>query len=1088
MINQYQLQGLNLIEAAAGTGKTYTISRLYLRLLLEKRLTVKQILVVTFTVAATLELRERIRALLSECHHKLTAGEPLPDNITAPDDAVKLLKTAINEFDEAAIFTIHSFCDRILRENCFESRVLFNTELMQDSSRLQNQIVEDYLRLNGTVERPLLQEVVRLYNRAPLAPLAPYLRSAAERYDEAGQQAIACLKNLYSNPRVKLGDIPKRCPEPRWPEHAALLSEITSTQKEFAAAKQEFRRAQLALLARDFREFYRRRMAELRNSLNFRSFNDILLDLHQILFSDSGALLVQTIRHRFGAALIDECQDTDQLQFDIFRRLFIEEHDMPCFLIGDPKQSIYSFRNADIFSYLAMRERVDNTYPLSVNYRSSDINISAVNSIFGGVSDPFILKGLDYLQVASSPEGKGNKRCLMGPESVSGIDFYHLGMPDRETSRGTRPPEDKEIFDAAVEAAAAKIAQLLTHTPELISFCDDPVKPSDIAVLVMQHDQARAMLARLRDYNIPAVVQNNGNVLLCAEADELLLVLNAILDIRQRQLLNGALLTSLCGVLPRDLDAMLNDSDSYDEHILRFKKYFELWDQYGFYPMFRHFLDDYQVRTRLLREHGGERRLTNLLQLGEILNGAAVSGMNTLLDWFHQQRTADNAQEYEMRLERDDEAVKIMTVFASKGLEFPLVFCPFFWSKGVRDQSRANFCLYHDPETKEALISLKSDDTAADAVREEDMAEAMRLFYVGLTRARNKCWVYWNNALAKNPVTHIFGENYQVPDHWPGVRFLQCEELDIAPLPDCNRELELAPLPQPPPAYLLQTTWSLASFSSLISHHHAQISLDDDWSHDDDETGSTEETAPGAGGFMAFPRGANPGSFLHQVLEDMDFAMANPAELEMLIRRNLKLYNITSRGQNEDELTRSVMDMLKRLMNAPVLPESDMMLRDLPPSKRLTEMEFHFAMQPGEFPMPDFADWPGLQNFLQRRKIPAGFMNGKIDLIFEHGGKFYILDWKSNFLGSHPENYRFDKLRRAIDDHLYNLQYLIYTVALDRFLAQRLPDYDYERHFGGVVYIFLRGVGHGSNGVFFDRPEHEIISQLSRHLAAGVTI
>lgn len=1087
MITRYQLQGLNLIEAAAGTGKTYTISRLYLRLLLEKQLGVKQILVVTFTVAATLELRERIRELLAGCQHLAAAGKPLPDGLSAPENAAQLLRNAINEFDEAAIFTIHSFCDRILRENCFESRVLFNTELLQDSSRLQNQIIEDYLRLNDTADRAMLSEIARLHNRAPLAPFAPQLLEAADRFDESGRHAIACLRECYANPRLKLGDIPERWPDPRWPDHMHILDEVRTTQKEFSAACRRFRQARLARTAIEFREFYRERMAALRNSLNFRSFNDILLDLHQTLSGDSGELLVQTIRRRYAAALIDECQDTDQLQFDIFSRLFIENHDMPCFLIGDPKQSIYSFRNADIFSYLAMRDRVAHIYPLAVNYRSASLNITAVNSVFGGVAAPFILEGLDYLPVADSPESKGNRRALLGAEARSGIDFYHLGVPDRETSRGPKPPEDKELCAAAVEAAAADIARLLAAPPEEIAFQDGPVKPSDIAVLVMQHDQARAMLDKLRAYNIPAVVQNNGNVLLSEEADELLLLLNAILDVRRRNVLNGALLTPLCGVPPQQLDAMLNDSSVYDGHILRFKNYFELWDKYGFYPMFRRFLDEYQVRTRLLARPGGERRLTNLLQLGEILNSAPVSGMTTLLDWLQQQRTAEDAKEYEMRLERDDEAVKIMTVFASKGLEFPLVFCPFFWSKGVRDQGRGNFCIYHEPDTRRAVFSLKNDDTASEAVRREEMAEAMRLFYVGLTRARNKCFVYWNNAMACNPLTHLFGPDYRLPEGWDGVRFLACEPRRVKPLPDNHQLRELAPLPRPPLPQQLRSTWNIASFSSLISDHQSPLSQDDDRSRDDDETGATAETAAEADGFIAFPRGANPGSFLHQVLEDMDFAMRDPAALEFLARRCLKLYNIFSRAQSEDELVRHVIAMLKRLMSAPVLPQAGFTLGALPPEKRLTELEFHFSMRPGQAAMPDFPEWPELREFLHGRKIPDGFMNGKIDLIFEHRHRFYILDWKSNYLGPHPDHYSPDRLRRAIDHHLYNLQYLIYTVALDRYLACRLPDYDYDLHFGGVVYLFLRGVGFGGNGIFFDRPEHGLIAQLSAHLAAGGT-
>ncbi len=1082
MINQYRLQGLNLIEAGAGTGKTYTISRLYLRLLLEKQLSVKQILVVTFTVAATLELRDRIRELISQAQYLVSGGQPLPDGIPTPPNAVQLLKNAVSEFDEAAIFTIHSFCDRILRENCFESRVLFNTELLEDVSRINRQIVEDYLRMHNLKDTAALWEIVKLQQRAPLAPLAPAMVQAATDYDRLGAALISCLTDLYDNPRVSLGDIPQRYPHPSWPEHAAILDEVTTKSKEFTALYKQYRQAQLSQLALNFRDFYRERLANLRHSLNFRSFNDILLDLYTTINSGSGDLLVQSIHRRYAAAMIDECQDTDKLQFEIFRRFFMDDSDMPCFLIGDPKQSIYGFRNADIFSYLDISRHVGQRYTLGINYRSSDLNITAANSIFTSMQKPFLLPGLDYHPVAPSPESKGNQTPLsfsgsLRDEAESGIDFIHLDVPGRETKQGPKPPEDPDLQKASVAATTAKISQLLASNQVRIG--DRELRPSDIAILVMQHDQARAILEALRALNIPAVVQNNGNVLICREADELLLVLNAILDPR-RENFNGALLTRLCGIAPERLDSMLADEfdSSYEDHILRFKQYYEIWNQQGFFPMFRRFLDDYQTRSRLLREPGGERRLTNLLQLGEILNSADISGANTLFDWFCRQRASDEGTEYEMRLERDDDAVKIMTVFASKGLEFPLVFCPFFWSKGLRKQNRGNFGIYH--EDNQALIGLKNDADSVEAMRFEDLAETMRLFYVGLTRARNKCWVYWNEAMTTNPFTLLFGENYEVPASLPGVRFLNGFDPAALPLPVTTGAIELNPLPVPPPESRLKSLWTITSFSSLAGSRHT-LTVEDGMP-EDDEGGSTTETVPEARGFMAFPRGANPGSFIHQVLEEMDFAITDPAGLENLIRRYLKLYNITSRNQSEDLLTAGVMEMLRKLMSASLSGDPRFKLGNLPPERRLVELEFHFTMTPAYGPLPEFPTWPLLNRFLRTNPVPTGFMNGFIDLIFQHGGKFYILDWKSNYLGPFPDDYRPEKLHRAIDEHLYNLQYLIYCVALDRFLRQRLPGYTYETHFGGVYYIFLRGVGERDNGIFFERPAPELIRTLAAHL------
>ncbi|MDD3703740.1 MAG: UvrD-helicase domain-containing protein [Victivallaceae bacterium] len=1107
MINSYNLKGLNLIEASAGTGKTFTVSHLYLRLLLEKRLAVKQILVVTFTVAATVELRDRIRTLIAE---KL-GGANAEDTI--------ILKKALLEFDEAAIYTIHSFCERILNENSFESRMLFNTELQKDCSHIRQLVVDDYVRkqleeTDNIPSRPEFDELVKLYHRAPLAQFDRHLIEDAEKYDEHGNEVTKFVNNtLYHNQRIKIDHIKERYPELRWPEHAAVLDEIdnATSQKDFKKAYDRLKNLKTALTAIHFLNFYRERLKLMRQHLNFRSFDDILSDLYQSLQGDSGKILIEAVRDRYSAVMIDECQDTDKVQFEIFRRFFFEDSTLPCFLIGDPKQSIYGFRSADIFSYLEISRNVESRYTLDTNYRSATCCVTAQNSIFQHMTNPFLLDNLNYHPVKASPQSKGNLTRLLfagsfADEAASGIDFYNLDLPDFKNRSGIRPAEDNDIEKKATEAAAAHIAHLLNANTDQVWFESEndrrALKPSDIAILVMTHTQGRKILDRLRRFNIPAVIQNSGDVFKGQESDDLMLVLKAVLSPDRRRIFNGALLSSICGVTPSELDRMLNDDNSdndYEKHMERFRKYHKTWQERGFLPMFNGLLKDYQTEIKLLGNgQYGERQLTNILQLAEILNEteSQIRGMDSLLEWFSEQRNSEPNQEYEMRLEKDDEAVKIMTVFASKGLEFPLVFCPFLWSKGISSMNRKKLGLYHDPQTHAAMIGLTSYQENIDAINFEEKAEIMRLFYVALSRARNKCWIYWNRTNKVNAISYLLEPDSTMPDsddtknevipELPGVRFLKYQKLSETTLYRQPVRKELFPPPEPPAPNLLRSGWGITSFSSLTSSHY-NINRNVFLSHDgelkeDDDSATVQEESAESNDFIGFPRGIVPGNFLHRIFENLDFTLVNQDYNNAMIRRSLREFGITASHKSEDDLINAVNSMLDKVMNTPLPPDNTIRLSAIPENKRLTEMEFHFAIKHSSASAPlDFPDMPVLEKHWRENSIPTGFMNGKIDLIFEHANRFYILDWKSNYLGHSPEHYTPEQLKSAMDEKLYNFQYLIYSVALDLWLNRKCSDYSYEKHFGGVFYIFLRGVGQGSNGIFFDRPDKTFFNNFKQH-------
>ncbi|HEY2343648.1 MAG TPA: exodeoxyribonuclease V subunit beta, partial [Chthoniobacteraceae bacterium] len=1118
--------GVTLIEASAGTGKTHTVTALFLRLLLEQDLEIDQILVTTFTIAATAELRARIRSLLHDARDALSVGASnnqflaaLVEHFQTNVEAVReRLTRAIYAFDEAAIHTMHGFCQRVLRDRAFESGAPFEQEFVTDESRLLLEIAQDYWRRRFYDCEPfvaataLAQELspdsfarlLKLRLNHPLAVVVPEMtRQALHDLEGALRDRVAQLRECWKRDRAEIHSI--FLSDNKW----ALAAYKAELMKEHLAAVASClensglpRFASLAIFARsaieakvrskhpapchdffdqceelksltekyaqaleqDFLAWAANELEQRKLRLNVQSASDLLIRLHDGLFAPSGPALAEAIRRRFKVALIDEFQDTDPLQERIFHRIFGHE-DCRLFLIGDPKQAIYGFRGADIFTYLQASKHAHQRYTLGTNYRSTTKLVEAANHFFGRSARPFVLQGIDYHPMRAA--GGADSDAFSGDSNSSPLRIWVWESDEKLNAA--------EIDSEIVATVAAEIARILDSTSSACRIGARRVIPSDIAVLTRTNDEAQQMQAALAALGVPGVLLSNKRVYTSHEATELLTVLSAIAKPRHEAALRAALFTDMFGVSAVELDALSSDENAWEARLLQFAGWHDLWISHGFIQMFRRFLLEAGIRARVLTRSDGQRRLTNLLHLSELLQQATIDFRlepTGLVKWFAEQMAdpREASDEDEIRLERDENAVHILTVHKSKGLQFNIVFCPFLW-KTDNDKKRFYF---HDPAHANRLtLDLRpmKESENGEGARLERLAEQTRLVYVALTRARARCDIVWGKFKnGERPALAWLLHPPPPPQAASATAFaeyvkgLQPEGIraDLETLArGSNETITVLDLPSQETAHYRASTpasneqsrarelhatierdWNVSSFSSLTERRDAEIPDHDSGTPEPPEIEDIEPV-----GIHAFPPGTRAGLCLHSILQRLDFTELS--KLDSIVGKALTDFAFDS------DWKPVVAECLQNTLKIKLT--SGFALEDIPSSACLTELEFYLParrleaeplraiLQADERPRLDFAP---------RR----GWLKGYIDLVFEHGGRFYIVDWKSNRLGSHTGAYTQEALASAMAAHHYNLQLHLYTVALHRYLRWRIPGYDYDRAFGGVFYFFLRGM------------------------------
>lgn len=1176
------LEGTTLIEASAGTGKTYTLTAVLVRLVAEHGLPIDRILVVTFTEAATAELKEKIRAALwCACREieGIRSGDrffaEFAAGIREPEIAVARLRQAIASFDLAVICTIHGFCRRLLHDNAFESGSLFEIELEGEQKEVLRSVAEDFWRsriyqessvflsylMDHSVRPETLAGMLETIPRGPFTRLIPVGKilntevaenqfifsfgKLKQAWMDSGREAAVSLetsealkRNIYRPGSVL--DLVREMDAYLGQKELAIslfkgFEKFTSSKISGSCKKgmpcpvhpffdacqmhlEEHRRLEglfdekLVSLKYQALIFAHEALRRRRIETGKVSFDDLLLDVHDALSGPAGDRFAEVVRESFGAVLIDEFQDTDVVQWSIFRRIF-HESGSRVFMIGDPKQAIYGFRGADIFAYMRAAGESQARYTLRTNWRSEAGLLSAVNTLFSRGSRPFVLKDIPY--IPSDPASGALDR-----RSQTGLRPFNLWFlrPKGESPVERRQDSRRRIADAV----AGEITRLIESGRRNAAWIgDEPLSERHIAVLVRTNEEAALMQETLRRLGIPSVRHQTGNVFETREAKDIRRLLAAVVEPRDVGLLRAALSTNLFGMHGEDLIRLEGDSDAWEEILNLFHGYNRLWREKGFIRMMRRLLSERRIVSRTVSMPGGERCAMNLLHLSELLQQASRERRTpeVLLKWLSERMEAGTGEQDEhlIRLESDKEAVTLVTIHKSKGLEYPVVFCPFCWGESTVKKGQA--LTFHDPANEFQLvvdIGETWDPLHLSLAEEEMLAENLRLLYVALTRARISCYLVWGSI--RNTATSAPAWLFHRPDPSPETNVVEAlEERCCALSPDMMEAevrqatvgafetIEVLPLPDDRVAPLMSDEkiaedlslrrfsgcidgeWRIASFSSLVLGARSGPEGPD---HDEagPEAAVVEESGPVPfDDIISFPRGARAGSFLHELLEHTNFKDVDNPETVDLVRRKCEVYGF------DPKWTNAVMGMLHNLVST--LLSADLpgfTLSGLGPENRLNELEFLFPMarmtpdllsgafRPGQKSIPEW-----VAETIGRLQFPPskGFMKGFIDMVFQRGDRFYLVDWKSNFLGEKIEDYRRERLDRTMETGFYVLQYHIYALALDRYLALRIPNYRYRDHFGGVFYIFLRGVRREAgpdHGIFRDRPSEETIETLRK--------
>lgn len=1186
------LAGVKLIEASAGTGKTYAISNLYLRYVLAG-FQVSQILVVTFTNAATQELRGRIQKRLYEAQRCLeqpnSEGDLSEDEFllgllrglqetdaASLETALSRLRVAVRSMEEATIFTINGFCQRALTEHAFSSGQAFQLELIRDDDALWQNALKDWWRravyplpaerlalfssvfpaldrfmegqsvLRHAQDKRLIPSTTNTLDaiytqwqtlQSELQLLGTQWAADKERYTEilCGSKALA--RNANSGYRaadleLSLTRLEAFFAYGPWFEIPAAL-ELLSAQYLQDNSKPSQRGKDPALddpffiecervwslitiVRASFRmsalqratEQARAQMEEQKALSRTLTYHDQLSRLRDALAAESGETLARVLRASFPVAMIDEFQDTDDLQYEIFRRLYLPEHfgveipealaaKLAMIMIGDPKQAIYSFRGGDIFAYAKARHDVgEQRYTLSTNWRSVPNLVQAVNQVFMCREAPFVYEDIIQFQPVQAAD-KVHAPLKIDGQDTHALTFWQFGL-DENTQGVNKNTLEQCISDAVADEIAGLIVAGRNGTALL---GEKPVVSGDIAVLVRNGFEGVRVRQALQARGVDAVTVGRDTVFESAEASALFMILEAVVHYQDRSVLRAALSSDLLGLDYRAISAIVDSPHAWLQWAQQLRNLNTQWAQRGFMAMFYGLLQRLELAQKLAEQVDSERRLTNLLHLGELLQQTSrgLPGFESLLSWFQEQLQENQDDETQLRLESDEALVKIVTIHSSKGLEYPIAFVPFLWASKPRqvDQKAKQGLNFHDAAGGPCL-ALAADEIESNlfAAEKERLAEDVRLVYVALTRARAKLYCVWGAADGRtNPASSALAwllnpqqSSAQLDSSFPSAPLdvhivsaaLETLATQAAGAIEC---MPLPNLPMPVQARVatdgavvlkarhfkgsIANDWRISSFSSLTREVHQppiarSLAVSDDV-------------------ILQFTAGAQVGLFLHDVLEHMDFRADVSEQAALLNQRFAKKYGFVPE-QQEQVITQWLHNIVHTSLDIQGLS-----LASIGANKRLSELEFDLGIDRVEVASLNqvLETWSG-------RKLEAlsiddfrGMITGFIDLVFEHEGRFYIADYKSNLLGMRLSDYTPEALRKAMFDRRYDLQYLLYTLALHRYLKQRVPHYHYDQHMGGAYYLFLRGMRpeHGPRfGVYFDFPPRMLIEELDQKI------
>ncbi len=1177
------LTGRHLIEASAGTGKTYNITRIYLRLLLERELKVEEILLMTFTKDATQELRGRIDAFIRETLNNWQTlcetdsyfraiSQKVSNDKRESDGKIQfLLKRALLFLDEAAIFTIHGFCQRALTQHAFASGLPFNANMSTNSNDLILEACQDWYRQLAKQNSDAFALVVQFWSTPSVFVssftkaishktelsvidvqdlvdkfmlLAKQANSAItdnisllneglvshKKADEQEKRTVELIKlqawlaqlSECSNEQTLLAAIEQPMPDyllngNRHPKAfkaqlAQVLAKSKKVKGDVKCLAKNINKAKAYQIVRSAIYQIRQQVQQAKEQHNLLDFDDLINTLADCLKNEKNSpftkVLAQTLLAQYPVALVDEFQDTDPQQFAILQEIYYQvkaqQANAALYLIGDPKQAIYGFRGGDIFAYLNARNDCDYHWLMDTNWRSSPDMVNAYNQVFlGDGNKPVFGDAIPYQSVSAG------KTASPASNKCKALEFIHFVNEEGDSKQSVRP--------LMATWCANEIVQLLT---------DGEVKPQDIAILVRDGGEASDIKQALLTANLASVfLSDRANLFHSEQAKQLISVLKGILSPENERLYLNALASGLLGFNATALYKLQQNEMAYQALKFSFFDYRAQWQRQGFIAM----------AINLMHKHftipvdNKDRALTNLLHLFEILQSASQKFLQPqeLLYWFEQQCSLDhNANssdlEAEQRLESDGNLIRIVTQHGAKGLEYPTVFIPFatrhkdplkFGNKAV------SYIEYHN-EQDQLCLSLDGDEQAKAAMANEGYAESIRLLYVAITRAENRCYVFTTSfdkyvlsplgkTLQWQAEQDIVQNLQQLAAKAPqtiGVKQVSFDAISI----DVYQNNSIDLIPALAPALIPQVSkfhgkierdWWLSSFSALSRNiRHGGVSTPD---RDTELVVNADVVlSKQSKSLLRFQlaKGAHSGNLLHDILEHSDFISADKVKnnWQESIKWPLVKYGELTSGFGESDL----IAWLDEVITAPLITTqfietgsasyNSFCLADIPKQQTLRESEFYFPMEKASINvlaklLTDHRKLNSVQQSSVKQshaqainhvRLPnyqslKGMMHGFIDLVFEQNGKYFVCDYKSSHLGDSFSDYNTQALRHNIEKNYYDLQYLIYSLALHRYLQQKVTHYNAKEHFGGIYSLYLRGMTndkeHIGAGVYYQK-------------------
>ena len=1175
------MQGIQLIEASAGTGKTWTLAALYVRLILGHgwsgdSLMPPQILVMTFTEAATAELRDRIRERLAQAAQFFRGQTQVADDFLlhlqdslGPEANVQhaeRLEQAAQWMDEAAIYTIHSWSSRMLRQHAFDSQSLFDQKRLDDSLALKLKLVKDYWRefiypleakqlgalkdLGGSPEA-LLKNIQALWQKFEKSPggfpdssndpdpkvlvqawtqwqervlhvesqarqlllsnmpsaldqLARALENDLNRNHyrankhtyflqhlsdwasgaEADLDALAKFTAEKLNASLKGGAKPLDHSHGAWQAIGDWMAEQQS-QPEVGVHLLQHAALKVG-----------RAYAQTKRSLASFDFSDLLQRLHAALHSP-GSRLPQIIRTQFPVALVDEFQDTDPWQYESLASIYgagIGKHQniqtqksVSAFLmIGDPKQAIYSFRGADLPTYLNARHAADAIWTLTENHRSSPELVNAVNHVFEKAQAPF--GEVPFERVQTPVPAKAESLRQADGQPIPALTVWQLDSP--------KPLSGKHYSDAMASICATHMVALLNQ---------QVAQPGQMAVLVRDGQEAKKIRQALAERGVRSVyLSDRESVYATREALDLACILEAVLQARNAKLLRAAITTRTLCLSLAEIEHVIHAEDAWDIWVERFNAWHLTWQRQGFLPMLYKLLHEQDIGARMHAQgDNAERRLTNLLHLGELLQSASQSlqGETALLRFLSDQLANLQAQgeAAQMRLETDAELVQVITFHKAKGLQYPLVFLPF-------------------------VSNFREDKDETLRTPEERLQEDIRLMYVALTRAQQALWMgvanrqkdFKSKGTQPQSAISVLLQRTTADDLPEKLKtWAACKDIAVINAPQSDAQVFVPAMPvyseattpaRSPSRALPNAGWT-ASFSALTrnlsesnlpstdsglarAERWLDSQLDNPVSQPDElflaegAASSTTEVPP----YNEFPAGSAYGTLLHDIFEwqlkEAWPLLQNQSEIsaEVKIRWQLWWQTQADSLQLKPEHQALCLQLIRECASAQFKQlgsdQHCFSLSQLNAINAWPEMGFTFKTHGVSTASIDRLISASLHPHATRPALKIqqlnGLLTGFMDIVFEHEGRYFVLDYKSNKLPDYSQN----SIIQSMLSHRYEVQYTLYLLALHRLLKSRLKNYNYEQHVGGALYLYLRGIDQAGQGVYLHKPSYDLIRQL----------